>query len=274
MRIGMGIPETGPQATGASLEAWTGRAEALGFSHFTVSDHIVIPSAIASHYPYSETGEVSGWGESVDVLSGGRMVLGVGVGWLEEEFEAVQAPAFAARGRVTDEYLQAFKLLWTEDDPRFEGEHVRFADIIFEPKPVQKPHPPIWVGGESTPAMRRAVRYGDAWHPIDSNPRHRLDTVARMAGGIARLRQLAEDNDRDPMSVGVALYTSWSGEPATADDGERKLLTGSAQDIAEDIQALEALGVGDLLLGFQRDTLAESLDNMRYFADEIWSLAK
>ena len=132
MRIGMGIPETGSQATGASLEAWVGRAEALGFSHFAVSDHIVIPSTIASPYPYSETGEVSGWGESVeqftylaylaaitetaqlvasvtviplrgamhiaktvatiDVLSGGRMVLGIGVGWLEEEFEAVQAP--------------------------------------------------------------------------------------------------------------------------------------------------------------------------------------
>ena len=314
MRIGMGIPETGPQATGPSLEAWAGRAEALGFSHLAVSDHIVIPSTIASPYPYSETGAVSGWGESVeqftylaylaaitetaqlvssvtviplrgamhiaktvatiDVLSGGRMVLGIGVGWLEEEFEAVQAPAFAARGRVTDEYLQAFKLLWTEDDPRFEGEHVRFADIIFEPKPVQKPHPPIWVGGESTPAMRRAVRHGDAWHPIDSNPRHRLDTRSRMADGIARLRQLAEQNDRDPMSVGVALYTGWSSEPATADDGERKLLTGSARDIAEDIQALEALGVGDLMLGFGRDTLAQSLDAMQSFADEIWSLAR
>ncbi len=314
MRIGMGVPETGSQATGASLEAWVGRAEALGFSHFSVSDHIVIPSTIASPYPYSETGEVSGWGESVeqftylaylaaitstaqlvssvtviplrgamhiaktvatiDVLSGGRMVLGIGVGWLEEEFEAVQAPPFAARGRVTDEYLQAFKLLWTEDDPRFAGEHVRFADIIFEPKPVQKPHPPIWVGGESLPAMRRAVRHGDAWHPIDSNPRHRLDTRSRMANGIARLRQLAEENDRDPDSIGVAYCGSWSTEPATADDGQRKLLTGSGQDIAEDIQALEELGVGDLMLGFTRDTLEQSLDAMQSFADEIWSLAR
>ena len=314
MRIGMGIPETGPQATRTSLDAWVGRAEALGYSSFSVSDHIVIPSTIESSYPYSETGAVSGWGESVeqfsylaylaaitstarlvssvtviplrgamhiaktvatiDVLSGGRMVLGIGVGWLEEEFEAVQAPAFAARGRVTDEYLEAFKLLWTEDDPRFAGEHVRFADIVFEPKPVQKPHPPIWVGGESTPAMRRAVRFGDAWHPINSNPRHRLDTRSRMADGVARLRRLAEENDRDPKSIGVALYTDWSREPAVADDGDRKLLSGSAQDIAEDIQALEDLGVGDLMLGFGRDTLAQSLDAMQSFADEIWSLAR
>ena len=244
MKIGMGIPETGPQATRTSLDAWIERAEALDYSHINVSDHIVIPTAIGSAYPYSETGDVSGWGEcvdqftylaylaaittslrllasvtvipmrgavhtakvvsTIDVLSGGRMILGIGVGWLAEEFEAIGAPPFKDRGRVTDEYLQAFKALWTEDDPRFEGEHVRVADVIFEPKPVQQPHPPIWVGGESTPAMRRAVRHGDAWHPIYSNPRHPLDTLARMADAIKRLRRLAEENNRDPASVGIA----------------------------------------------------------------------
>ena len=314
MKIGMGIPETGPQATRAALVAWVERAEGLGFAHFTISDHIVIPAAIGSHYPYSETGTVSGWGESVeqltfmaylaaittsarlvasvmvtplrgamhtaktiatiDVLSEGRMVLGIGVGWLAEEFEAVQAPPFKERGRVTDEYLEAFKLLWTEENPSYQGDHVYFDNVIFEPKPVQKPHPPIWVGGESLPAIRRAVRHGDAWHPIDSNPRHRLDTLDRMAGGIARLHRLAEDHGRDPASMGVALHTGWSTEEAKADDGQRKLLTGSEATIAEDIQALEAMGVGDLLLGFRRDTVEASLDNMQYFADDIWALAR
>ena len=314
MKIGLGIPQTGPLAKRASLDAWIERVEGLGFSYLTVSDHIVIPRSFASSYPYSETGEVSGWGACVDqftylaylaaitktvrlvasvtvipmrgamhtakivatldVLSGGRMTLGVGVGWLEEEFEAVDAPPFKDRGRVTDEYLQAFKALWTEDDPRFEGEHVRFNDVIFEPKPVQRPHPPIWVGGESKPAMRRAVRHGDVWYPIFSNPRHRLDTLPRMADAIVRLRRLAEENDRDPESVGIAYSCAWSTEPATADDGQRQLLTGSDGDVAEDIQALEELGVGDVLLRFQRDTLAESLDGMQYFADEVWSRAK
>ena len=197
------------------------------------------------------------------------MILGIGVGWLEEEFEALGAPPFKERGRVTDEYLQAFKALWTEDDPRFEGEHVRFTDVIFEPKPVQRPHPPIWVGGESKPAMRRAVRHGDVWHPIYSNPRHPLDTVARMADAIGRLHRLAEENDRDPASVGVAYYGNWSTEPATADDGQRKLLSGADRDVAEDNQVLEALGVGDLVLGFQRETLEVSLDTMQHFADEV-----
>jgi len=118
------------------------------------------------------------------------------------------------------------------------------------------------------------VRHGDAWHPIDSNPRHRLDTLERVAGGIARLHRLAEDNDRDPATIGVALYTGWSTTEERADDGQRKMLTGAEATIAEDIQALEAMGVSDLLLGFRRDTLEASLGNMQYFADDIWALAK
>ena len=102
---------------------------------------------------------------------------------MKEEFEAVGAPPFEDRGRVTDEYLQAFKILWTEDaalrrPPR------AFSEITFLPKPVQKPHPPIWIGGESPPALRRTVRYGD-WFPIGNNPHHRLDTVARFKAGVA-----------------------------------------------------------------------------------------
>lgn len=87
---------------------------------------------------------------TIDVLSQGRMILGVGAGWMKEEFEALGAPAFEERGRVTDEYLQVFKLLWTEDDPHFEGNHVRFANISFLPKPVQHP-PPAYLGGRRKP---------------------------------------------------------------------------------------------------------------------------
>ena len=97
---------------------------------------------------------------TIDVLSGGRLVVGIGAGWLQAEFDAVVGPPFAARGRVTDEYLSAFRSLWTEEAPRFRGNWVEYDRITFEPKPVQKPHPPIWVGGESGPvaAPRRSVR--------------------------------------------------------------------------------------------------------------------
>ena len=103
---------------------------------------------------------------TLDVLSQGRLILGVGVGWMEEEFEALGTPPFAERGPVTDEYLRAYKELWTSPNPEFDGKYVQFSGIQFLPKPVQKPHPPVWVGGQSRPAIRRAVTLGDGWHPV------------------------------------------------------------------------------------------------------------
>ena len=98
---------------------------------------------------------------TIDVMSGGRLIVGVGAGWLAEEFAAIGAPPFAVRGAATDEYLMAFRELWTKDKPRFDGRFVKFSDILFAPKPVQKPCPALWIGGESGPAMRRAARIGD-----------------------------------------------------------------------------------------------------------------
>jgi probable F420-dependent oxidoreductase len=318
MDVGLTMPTRGPLATPEGIATIARRAEELGFAHFSVSDHVVVPRSIQSRYPYSESGAWPGaasgecleqftllsWlaaissearlitavtvipyrgavhtakiAATIDVLSQGRMVLGAGAGWLREEFEAVGAPPFEERGRVTDEYLQAFKILWTEDDPRFEGRHVRFTNISFLPKPVQKPHPPIWVGGESPPALRRTVRYGDAWFPIGNNPRHPLNTMARFAEGIQRLHEVAEQNGRDPSSIGLAYYAGWFDETKTAqlDDGQRHLLSGSPAQIAEDIDALGELGVRDLVLNLQRDTLERSLASMQRFAEEIRPLTK
>ena len=106
----------------------------------------------------------------LDVLSGGRLTVGIGVGWMEEEFEVLGAPPYAERGAVTDEYLRLFKTLWTEDHPTFEGKYCQAADVGFLPKPVQKPHPPIWVGGHTTPALRRVAELGDAWLPLGTFP--------------------------------------------------------------------------------------------------------
>ena len=110
---------------------------------------------------------------TLDVLSGGRLVVGVGVGWMREEFEALNLPPFEERGAVTDEYIRAFKELWTSDDPHFEGKYVSFDNISFLPKPVQKPHPPIWVGGESRPPCAAPPSWptaGIRWGPIRRFP--------------------------------------------------------------------------------------------------------
>ena len=262
--------------------AWPGAASGACLDQFTLLAYLAAISSkprlitAVAVVPYRGAMHTAKIAATIDVLSKGRMVVGVGAGWMKEEFEALNAPPFEQRGRVTDEYLQAFKILWTEDDPRFAGDHVRFGNISFEPKPVQKPHPPIWVGGESPPAVRRAVRYGDAWFPIGNNPHHPLDTVKRFAEGLQRLRQVAEQNRRDPDSIGLAFYANWFDETRTVqlDDGQRHILTGSPAQVAEDIDGLAELGVRDLVLNLQRDTLEQSLASMQHFVEEIRPLTK
>jgi probable F420-dependent oxidoreductase len=208
---------------------------------------------------------------TIDVLSQGRVVVGVGAGWMDEEFQAVGAPPFSERGKVTDEYLRAFKTLWTQDDPRFEGRYVRFADISFLPKPVQKPHPPLWIGGESPAALRRVVALGDAWYPIGANPQYPLDTAERYAQAIAGLREDAKRAQRDPDSIVLSYWASWykEGETLKLDDGQRRAFTGSDADVARDIAAFRALGVSNLLFNFARPTLAESLSAMERFVAQV-----
>src|SRR5437868_13850861 len=208
---------------------------------------------------------------TIDVLSGGRVMVGVGAGWLEEEFEAIGAPPFAERGKVTDEYLAAFRELWTKPEPRFDGRFVNFANVIFEPKPVQKPHPPLWVGGESGPALRRAAKLGDGWYPIGTNPTHPLNTLARYRAGVARLRKLTGEAGRDPASVALAYRVHRHGDlvSAKADDGEKHLFSGGAADIAEDLRAMRELGVAAVDFSFPGATADAVLASMRQFHEEV-----
>jgi probable F420-dependent oxidoreductase len=210
---------------------------------------------------------------TIDVLSGGRLVVGIGAGWLQAEFDAVVGTPFAARGAVTTEYLEAFRELWTEDRPRFGGDWVEFDQIIFEPKPVQKPHPPIWVGGESAPALRRAARLGDAWYPIGSNNKHLLDTLPRYQAGIDRLRRLTMEAGRDPASVALTYRVKRYGEavPETASDGNRRLFSGTTADIVADLQALRDLGVSAVDIDFERPDPAASIAEMRRFKEVVLS---
>jgi len=208
---------------------------------------------------------------TLDVLSGGRLVVGVGAGWLKKEFDAVVTTPFEERGKVTDEYIDAFRVLWTEAKPKFAGKYVKFDEIVLEPKPVQKPHPPIWVGGESPPAVRRAARVGDAWYPLGSNNQHLMDTVPRLQAGIARLRQATAAAGRDPASVGVAFRVKRYGAsvPPKATDGERRMFSGSDADVAEDLRTLKKLGVGAVDIDFGRPTADAVLAEMKRFRKEV-----
>ena len=204
---------------------------------------------------------------TLDVLSGGRLVVGVGAGWLRTEFDAVVTTPFAARGAVTDEYIDAFRVLWTEARPRFAGRYTKFDGIVLEPKPLQRPHPPIWVGGEGGPAVRRAARVGNAWYPIGSNNRHLLDTLPRLRTGIARLRKATVEAGRDPDSVGISYRVKRYGAavPPRASDGERRLFSGSDADLVADLRALRDAGVRAIDIDFGRSDAPAMLAEMRRF---------
>jgi probable F420-dependent oxidoreductase len=212
---------------------------------------------------------------TLDVLSGGRLTVGIGAGWLKTEFDAVVTTPFAERGAVTDEYIDAFRALWTERQPRFSGHYTQFDGIAFEPKPLQKPHPPIWVGGEGGPALRRAARVGDAWYPIGSNNQHLLDSLPRYRAGLARLRQLTAAAGRAPDAVAATYRVKRYGAALSphASDGERRLFSGSNADIIGDIHALEDLGVTAIDFDFERPEEGEVIGEMRAFRERVLAKA-
>ena len=309
MQFGFNAPTAGPLSAAAPLAEICVGGEGLGFDYATFSDHVVIPTDIDSTYPYSATGEFPAGSRAgrheqltevawvagktsklrlvtsvmvvphrpavltakilstIDVLSGGRLTLGIGAGWMEEEFVALGAPPFAERGAVTDEYLQVFRELWTQAEPRFAGKYTRFDKILFEPKPAAIP---IWVGGESGPALRRTARLADGWYPIGSNPAFPLDSLARLKGGIARLHKAADQVGRDPKVLSVIYRVSAIPGTATqASDGQPKLFNGDDAAVLADIRALRDAGVSSIDFGFPGATAGETLANMQHFRGAV-----
>ncbi|MBV9965930.1 MAG: TIGR03619 family F420-dependent LLM class oxidoreductase [Alphaproteobacteria bacterium] len=212
---------------------------------------------------------------TIDVLSGGRLTVGIGAGWLKAEFDAVVTTPFAERGAVTDEYVAAFKTLWTEKKPTIGGKFVHYDRLLLEPKPAQRPHPPIWVGGESGPSLRRAARLGDAWYPIGTNNKAPFDSLARYKAGVARLRQLTEAAGRPADAVALTYRVKRYGSdiPDRAGDGERRLFSGSDADIVGDIHALQDLGVTAIDFDFERPQKAAVLAEMRAFRERVLAKA-
>ena len=312
MQLGFNLPISGPTSAARSFARIAQEGEAMGYDYLTLTDHVVLPDMSVPGYPYSETGEFMSNAPSerhelltgtafiaaktsrirlvlavphrpavlaakmlstIDVLSEGRLVIGIGAGWLKAEFDAVVTTPFAERGAVTDEYLEAFHALWTQEHARFDGRYTKFAGLIFRPRPMQQPHPPIWVGGESGPSLRRAARFGDAWYPIGSNNRHLLDTLPRLATGIARLRRLTAEAGRDPADVSVVYRVKRYGDvvPPVGSDGERRLFSGSDADIVGDLRALRELGVAAIDVEVEGHDEAATIATMRRFKETIFS---
>lgn len=317
MQFGFSAPFRGALANARELRTIAERAEALGYSVLSVSDHLVVPARVAPNYPYSDSGEFAwtadgstdcmeqftllSWLAAVthsvrlltsvivvphrnpvfmakslattDQLSGGRVIAGIGAGWMREEFEALNLPDFDARGRVTDDYVAAMKTLWTQPRATHHGEFIRFTDVAADPKPVQSPHPPIWVGGESGPALRRTVALGDGWYPFGTNPKFRMDTVAAFVSRRDQLFRLAESAGRDPSTIALAYNVAFHDETERRrPDGSRLAFTGSPEQRAGDIAAFAAAGVTTLMVNVTAPELGRMLERMAVFAEQVMPL--
>ena len=202
---------------------------------------------------------------SLDVLSHGRLICGVGVGWLEKEFETLGVP-YAARGAMTDEWLAIFKVLWTERDPAYHGTYYRFSGIQFWPKPVQQPSIPIWVGGHTRRALRRTATYGDCWHTTRQTP----DFVAQH---LPYLRQHTEQAGRDPAAITISLKRSLHftdlGVPER--DGVRSggMVRGTTQDVLDDVAYCREVGIDQLTYDFRVAGMADQMRVMEHLADRV-----
>lgn len=308
MRFGFYLPTRGPLANRRDLSEMLRVAERAGFSSVMISDHIILPTRIESAYPYTVKGDfvsegdcfeqltlmafVAGRSErlrivssvmivphrnpvftakalaTIDVVSEGRLVVGIGVGWMAEEFEALDAADFKHRGGVTDEYIDIFKQLWRGEPVSYHGQFYSFDEVVSQPTPVQKPGPPIWIGGHSNPALRRVARYGDGWHPVGATAASPLPPD-EMREKLDRIEQLmtAEGRDFSELQVSYKAPVYDGGVPPKG--AERRLFTGGADAVLSDVATFEALGVHELVFDFRTSSLSECVERMERFGEEI-----
>ena len=184
---------------------------------------------------------------TLDVLSAGRLICGVGVGWMEEEFNILNAP-FADRGPLSEETIAVMKELWTNENPSFTGRFYQFSEVGCEPRPVQKPHPPIWIGGHTGPALRRVVEHGDGWPAVVFSPQE-------FAQRVDKLKEKAAKAGRDLSEI--TLCVSPRGK--------------KPDEILDDIPRYQELGASYLYLAFFNfaRTYADMMKMMEKFARDV-----
>ncbi|MFF0520805.1 LLM class flavin-dependent oxidoreductase [Actinomadura nitritigenes] len=248
MKLGVNVPNFGPGIDPERLRGWAQTVEGLGFDLLMVSDHVAVTPDVAEQYPapfyepfttlswlagvthrvrlgttvlvapYRHPLLVARMAANLNRLSGGRLVLGVGVGWARQEFEALGVP-FEHRGRLTDEHLHVLRTAWNDADDYRSG------------------HIPIWVGGSSDAALRRAVRLGDAWHPLRF-------TMPWLDEAVERLRTIAAAESRPTPALAPRIVLRLTAEPLT----ERRAGEGTIDQVMADLEHLRQLGAETVLL--------------------------
>ncbi len=199
---------------------------------------------------------------TIDHLSKGRLILGIGVGWMIEEFEALGA-SFKERGNLSDEQLELINVLWKKEKACFDGRYYRFGEIAFNPKPFQKPRIPIWVGGEGTHAQRRAGIYGDAWFPyfVKITPRE-------LAKRFNNVRRWAVEAGRDPDHIRLTccLPIELNQKPVAQEEDR---LRGDPDQLATALKRFSDIGVEHIALQFMVPHWPERQAQIERFAREV-----
>ena len=278
MRLGFNLPQIGPAASPEAMVRVAQRAEELGYDSLWVTERLLYPTNPQSPYPATPDGSLPeafkvnfdpietltfvagqtkqiGLGTSVldmpyynpvmlarrlttlDVLSGGRLRVGLGLGWSQDEYEATGAPK-SGKGRYADEFLAVLKAIWTTDPVEFHGEFFHLPKSVIQPKPVQKPHPPIYLAAYSPGALKRAATMADGWNPAGIP----LDGMKEMLEG---LRGMAKQAGRDANDVAVVVRANFTLTDEPLGD-ERFIFYGSADEIKADIAGVRELGAAEL----------------------------
>ena len=289
MRIGINLPNYGALGTVETITQIGETAEQLGYASVWTTDHILMPDRLPEPYGYllesmtvlsylaARTSRIAlatsvivlpqrdpillaKQAATLDRLSGGRLTLGIGVGWVEEEYRFLRAD-FHRRGRLADEYIQAMKELWTADKPSFTGEEIRFDNAIFSPRPARPGGIPIVVGGSSPAALTRTARHGDGWHAIALSP----TAISRTRTELTRLAPNRH--------LGISLRISTTiDHGARHDDAEATTLTGTPNATADRMHEYRTAGVDHFVLDFTATDESSHVAQMRQFATAVLPL--
>ncbi len=290
MEFGVCLPNFGPKASPTGIVSIAQAAEELGFQSVWATDHVVVPKDHS--YPYGRLFEpltllsflaaktrdvrlgtsilvlamrnpvvVAKEVAAIDILSEGRVILGLGAGWLAKEFEFLGA-GFDRRGSYLDESIQLLRALWSEGNVNFHEKFFNITEAVFEPKPLQRGGPPIWIGGNSESALRRAARHGDGWHPLGPDPR-------KLKGEVEALRKLTDRRIVIVPRMTVELNDVKPKIYKTASGETRYAISGDSKAVRQDIDLLGEAGAEGLVSYFgDKDTKAY-VEQMRAFAKEI-----
>jgi probable F420-dependent oxidoreductase len=287
MQIGINIANHRDLLSTQYIQTTARMAEDLGFDSVWIPDHIIVPSAVEERYgpvyydavavlaylagitsrvrlgttvlvvPYRNPVVLAKQVASIDQLCNGRLILGIGVGWAEAEFDILKL-SFAERGPHTDEALRLMQALWTQDTPKFEGRFYTVSDLVFQPKPVQQPLP-IWVGGNSRAALRRTVELATGWHPIDI-------PAAALQADLQSLQALSRERGKTPPAVCPRFTVRVQEHEAGSD---RRFMEGNTRQILTDLLQVKALGASHVVLSTQTNDMSRFCWEINTLAREV-----